>query len=1194
MKAFRKDFFREILKNKGRFLSVFFISLLGAAFFSGIRSAEGDMKTSADAYYDQTNYMDLRVLGTLGLTDADVEDIEKVKGVAQVTGGHTLEVLHKEGEKEQAVKLIALEDGVNETQILEGRLPQKTDEILVDQKFLDGTGKKIGDQVTFESGTDTALSDDLSQETFTIVGSATLPYYMDLTRGTGSIGNGSIDSFGLLLPETFTSEIYTEIYVQVDGAKELESYSTSYEKTVKQVQNRVEELGEEACQRRYDTVYQEGEEKLSDARKQVADGEKELADGKKTLEDGTSQIKEAKDTITEKEKELKEKEAILVQKETELQNGESQLAAKEKELTAGEQQLQQKTQELTAGKQELAAKQKELTNAAKSQLEEQAAKLEEQKTQLEEKEKELDANEAAVTAGIAQVQEGQAQLAAGMQSVQEEITRLEAQKEQLSQMEEPDAEQLAQIEAALQELRTQLAGLEAQKEALAQKEAELNGNLTQIRQGKGELEQARAQLSAGETEISTHRQELAAGEEKIAQAKEQLAAGESQIRQAQKQLTDGEAQIGQAKTQIADGKQQIAGAKATLADGKAQLSDGKQQIADGKSALQEAKDEIATKEMELEDGWKEYKKESRKAEKKLADAKEEIADGEKELADLSVPDWYVWGRDQVTSTENYGQDAARITNIGKFFPVIFFLVAALVSLTTMTRMIEEQRQQIGTLKALGYGDGVIAAKYLAYGLMFTISGGFVGVLIGEKILPWVIMNAYGMLYTGMKEYLTPLNWEQGGLAILASALCTGVATVAACYKELAARPAQLMRPEAPKNGKRILLERIPFLWKHLNFTTKSTIRNLIRYKKRFFMTVIGIGGCMGLIVVGFGLQDSITAIAKNQFVNLFTYQASAVFNGDATEEKKAQVQSEMEEYPGIQQILEMYCQSVELQSPKRSVDAVMEVPKDLTHFGDFFDLRDRVSGKHYDFPTQGAAISEKTADLLGLKVGDTVQMKKGDQIVEVEITEIVENYVRHFIYMTTDTYQTLFGKPAEYNQLLLRYEDTSDSYEDGLGQTIMEHPEIAAISFTSDLISEIDNMLRSLNIVIVVLIVSAGLLAFVVLYNLNNINITERQRELATLKVLGFYDGEVASYVYRENMVLTVFGILAGVGIGAFLHGNVIQTVEVDMMMFGRNIFFRSFLYSGLITLAFALFVNGMMYYRLKKIDMIESLKSVE
>lgn len=476
MKAFRKDFFREILKNKGRFLSVFFISLLGAAFFSGIRSAEGDMKTSADAYYDQTNYMDLRVLGTLGLTDTDMEDIAKVKGVAQVTGGHTLEVLHKEGEKEQTVKLIALEDGVNEPQILDGRLPQKTDEILVDQKFLDGTGKKIGDQVIFESGTDTALSDDLVHETFTIVGSATLPYYMELTRGTGSIGNGSIDSFGLLLPETFTSEIYTEIYVQVDGAKELESYSTSYEKAVKQVQNRVEELEEEACQRRYDTVYQEGQDKLSDARKQVTDGEKELADGKKTLEDGTLQIEEAKDTVAEKEKELKENESLLAEKETELQNGENQLAAKEKELTAGEQQLQQKMQELAAGKQELATKQTELTdgkvqlqiqeeelNTAKSQLEEQAAKLEEQKSQLEEKEKELDENEMTVTAGITQVQEGQEQLATGMQSVQEEITRLEAQKEQLSQMEEPDAEQLQQIETALQELKQQLTGLETQK-----------------------------------------------------------------------------------------------------------------------------------------------------------------------------------------------------------------------------------------------------------------------------------------------------------------------------------------------------------------------------------------------------------------------------------------------------------------------------------------------------------------------------------------------------------------------------------------------------------------------------------------------------------------------------------------------------------------------------------------------------------
>lgn len=914
MRAFRKDFIREITKNKGRFLSVFFIVLLGAAFFSGIRSAEGDMKVSADRYYDEVNYMDLKVLGTLGLTDDDLADIAKTDGVKAVYGGKTVEVLHDIGESEQVVKLIALTDGVNEPRVVEGRMPEKEDEILVDTQFLKSSGCEIGDQVTFTSGTEDPLSDSLTGDTFTIVGSATLPYYMDLNRGTGSIGNGSINSFALLLPETFTSDLYTEIYVQADGAQEEASYSDAYDETVKAVQTKIEALEDAACDRRYTAVKTEGQEKIDDAKQQVADAEQKLADAKTELDDGAQQ-----------------------------------------------------------------------------------------------------------------------------------------------------------------------------------------------------------------------------------------------------------------------------------------LADAKQEIADGKISLADAKQEIADKEKELEDGKAEYEKAKADAEPEIADAKQEIADGEKTLADLKKPTWYVWGRNKVTSTESFGQDAGRISNIGKFFPVIFFLVAALVSLTTMTRMIEEQRQQIGTLKALGYSDGVIAFKYFAYAMLSTVSGALAGVVVGEKILPWVIMNAYGMLYTGLPYYMTPLNWEQGGLAILASAACTGVATIAACYKELAAGPAELMRPEAPKNGKRIFLERIGVLWKHLNFTQKSTVRNLVRYKKRFFMTVIGIGGCMGLILVGFGLQDSITAIAKNQFVSLFTYQANAVLNSDVDESEKEALQTDLENHSGIDELLEMYCQNIELQTDKKTVDAVLEVPKELTNFNDFYAFRDRKSGEVYEFPTDGgAAISEKTATMLGVKAGDTVQLKKGDDIVDVKISIIVENYVRHYLYLAPDLYEELFGGAPDYNQLLMKYQDTSSNYETALGEKIMTYDGVAAISFTSDLIDQIDNMLRSLDIVIVVLIVSAGLLAFVVLYNLNNINITERQRELATLKVLGFFDGEVASYVYRENMVLTLFGVIAGMGIGTFLHHCVIQTVEVDMMMFGRNVFPRSYGWSALITLAFALFVNFMMFYRLRKIDMIESLKSVE
>lgn len=1449
MRAFRKDFIREITKNKGRFLSVFFIVLLGAAFFSGIRSAEGDMKVSADRYYDEVNYMDLKVLGTLGLTDDDLADIAKTDGVKAVYGGKTVEVLHDIGESEQVVKLIALTDSVNEPRVVKGRMPEKEDEILVDTQFLKSSGCEIGDQVTFTSGTEDPLSDSLTGDTFTIVGSATLPYYMDLNRGTGSIGNGSINSFALLLPEAFTSDLYTEIYVQADGAQEEASYSDAYDETVKAVQTKIEALEDAACDRRYTAVKTEGQEKIDDAKQQVVDAEQKLADAKTELDDGAQQLADAKVTIADKEQELLDGEQTLKDKEQELLDGKQTIAEKEQELLDGKQAIAEKEQELLSAKATIADKEQELVSgkatlkdkeaelasgkatleakaaeleSGKATLSQKAAELESGKTTLNQKAAELESGKAALEAKAKELSDGKTQLAAketelasGKTELEEKMAQLSAAKTELSQKQtelnaakeqlsvketelnaakeqlsaareeleskkeetaagraqyeaqkaayeeqknqyETAKDQLAQLggqlsdveaaqtevagqieaitaqldglteedevyaslleqktaleakqtelaqqlstmheqktfleqniaafEAASAEAEAQLVAAEAQitdaenqlaaadaqltekeqecaagedelaaakeelengeaqvtaglaqiadgeaqasayqkqledgeaqlnaaKAQIEEGEAQIEANRSKLEEGEAQLAAARAQIADGEQQIASYQQTIqsgeaqlaegrktiADGESQLADAKQTISNGESQIAEAKQSIADGETQLAEAKQTIADGESQLAEAKQTIADGETQLADAKQEIADGKISLADAKQEIADKEKELEDGKAEYEKAKADAEPEIADAKQEIADGEKTLADLKKPTWYVWGRDKVTSTESFGQDAGRISNIGKFFPVIFFLVAALVSLTTMTRMIEEQRQQIGTLKALGYSDGVIAFKYFAYAMLSTVSGALAGVVVGEKILPWVIMNAYGMLYTGLPYYMAPLNWEQGGLAILASAACTGVATIAACYKELAAGPAELMRPEAPKNGKRIFLERIGVLWKHLNFTQKSTVRNLVRYKKRFFMTVIGIGGCMGLILVGFGLQDSITAIAKNQFVSLFTYQANAVLNSDVDESEKEALQTDLENYSGIDELLEMYCQNIELQTDKKTVDAVLEVPKELTNFNDFYAFRDRKSGEVYEFPTDGgAAISEKTATMLGVKAGDTVQLKKGDDIVDVKISIIVENYVRHYLYLAPDLYEELFGGAPDYNQLLMKYQDTSSNYETALGEKIMTYDGVAAISFTSDLIDQIDNMLRSLDIVIVVLIVSAGLLAFVVLYNLNNINITERQRELATLKVLGFFDGEVASYVYRENMVLTLFGVIAGMGIGTFLHHCVIQTVEVDMMMFGRNVFPRSYGWSALITLAFALFVNFMMFYRLRKIDMIESLKSVE
>lgn len=1224
MKAFWKDFFREISKNKGRFLSVFFIVLLGSAFFSGIRSAEGDMKVSADRYYDDVDYMDLKILGTMGLTDEDLKDIQNTEGVKNVAGGHTLEVLHKVGEKEQVVKLIALTDKVNEPQIKEGRMPENSDEILVDESFLSYSDCKIGDKVTFESGTDEAVTDSLTGDTFTIVGTATLPYYMDLNRGTGSIGTGSINSFALLEPEVFTSDVYTELYVQIDGAKESASYSDEYDKTVKKVQKKIEALEDSACDRRYQTIQEEGQQEIADAKEQIQDAEEKLADAKQKLDDGEVQLSDARTTISKKEQELNDGESELKAKEAELESGKQTLVQKTKELESAKTQITEKTKELESGKQALESGKKELEankiqlaqkeqelNAGKTQLEEaktqfqtKIKEFETGKSQYEEKKSAYEAQRSqietaktqleAVSAGITQIENALTEMKNQLEILEDQLAKSESSDEIYETLLAQKTELESQITAQSEALSTLIAQKEALEAGISEFESAKPEAEVRLEEARIQIEEAGTQIEQAKATLSQKEEELNAGQVQIDSAKKQLQEAEEKIKQNEAIISDGEAQLVQAQNQIKEGESQILEAQKTLADGEKQLTDAKQTLAKGRTSLEEAKSELEAKAQELEDGKAEYETAKKDAEPEITDAKQKISDGEEELAKLEVPTWYVWGRDKITSTESFGQDAERISNIGEFFPVIFFLVAALVSLTTMTRMIEEQRQQIGTLKALGYSDGKIALKYFAYAMVSTVSGALAGVVVGEKILPWVIMNAYGMLYTGLPYYLTPLNWHQGGLAVLASAGCTGVATLAACQKELMSKPAELMRPQAPKNGKRIFLERIDILWKHLNFTQKSTVRNLVRYKKRFFMTVIGIGGCMGLILVGFGLQDSITAIAKNQFVNLFTYEANVILDSNVSEAEKEAQQKDLKAYQGIDEMLELYCQNVELQSEKKTVDTVLEVPKTLEGFEDFFEFRDRVSGKHYAFPKEGAAISEKTADMLGVKVGDTVELKKGDTIVKVKISVIVENYVRHYLYLTTETYESLFHETPNYNQLLLRYQDTSKDYEDALGEKIMKYDSVAAISFTSDLIGQIDDMLRSLDIVIVVLIVSAGLLAFVVLYNLNNINITERQRELATLKVLGFYDGEVASYVYRENIVLTLFGIIAGMGIGNFLHHYVIQTVEVDMMMFGRNVFFRSYFYSGFITLAFALFVNGMMFYRLRKIDMIESLKSVE
>ena len=747
-------------------------------------------------------------------------------------------------------------------------------------------------------------------------------------------------------------------------------------------------------------------------------------------------------------------------------------------------------------------------------------------------------------------------------------------------------------------MEAKLVGMQAQKTQL---ETTKSGLLLQMNQAGFATE---ADLEAQITSLTKQKADLDAKEKALLQQEQTLAAQEEELLSAGRQITDGKSQIAAArsqldstKSQITDGKAQIQSAWAllnekegTLNASKAQLASGEQELADGRSeyeqAAKEAEEQITDGQAKITDG-----------EKQLTDAKQQIADAKAEIKKIENPKWYVQTReDALTEYQGYGDNADRMRSIGKVFPVLFFLVAALISLTTMTRMVEEQRVQIGTMKALGYGKAAIAGKYIGYALIATLGGSIFGVLAGEKILPFIIIYAYMILYKHLPAILVPYHMSYALQASGIAVACTLIATIASCYKELAAEPAELMRPAAPKQGKRILLERIGIIWKHLNFTWKSTVRNLIRYKKRFFMTIFGIGGCMALMVVGFGLKDCIYEIVSLQYEKVQFYDAATYMSDDISEENRQQLHDYLDQNADIKETIEARMQKTDVKSASGKKTLYLMVPSDNEKIEDFLSFHSRTNKDEvYSLKKDEVILTEKMASLLNVKVGDELTIEdedRGDQTVTVGA--ICENYMSHYLYLSPEKYEELYGVPAEYNTIIYSVKDGKDDQIEKIGTKLLSMDGVLNVSYTSSIEGRLDDMLRSLNLVIVVLIVSAGMLAFVVLYNLNNINITERQRELATLKVLGFYDGEVASYVYRENILLTIIGSVVGMVLGNLLHRYIILTVEVEEAMFGRQIHWQSYLYSFLFTVAFSLFVNWVMFYKLKKIDMVESLKSVE
>ncbi|MDI9215482.1 FtsX-like permease family protein [Clostridium tertium] len=654
--------------------------------------------------------------------------------------------------------------------------------------------------------------------------------------------------------------------------------------------------------------------------------------------------------------------------------------------------------------------------------------------------------------------------------------------------------------------------------------------------------------------------EIQSGEEKLRLA-------ESEITNKENELINGEKLLNEKKIQLEVSKNEAVN----------QFESSKLQLENGKNELQKGKEE--------------YEKSKETFEREIASAEAKIKKAENDVKSIEEPSWYILDRNSHYSYVDYKNNADSIDKLAKIFPVFFFLVAALVCLTTMTRMVDEQRINIGTLKALGYSKYKIVSKYLIYSFLASFLGSIVGLAIGLTVFPIVVFDAYGIMYTLPKvelEFNIPIAISITVIAILVTTL----SSFFACYKELSETPSALMRPKAPKNGKRILVERVNFIWSKLSFIGKVTVRNIFRYKKRFFMTVFGIAGCTALIVTGFGIKDSIKTIVDKQYGDIFKYNLTINIDKDASDLEKQDIFSDISSLKEVDKLLMVQSESAKIVTGDGDKDIYIIVPESLDKLDQFINLQNRLSKEKLKLNNDGVILSEKSATKANVKVGDDVKVKVNNKEISLKVSGIAENYTFNYLYMSSKYYKEKFDIDSNFNSILVNTSIIEN--EDQFSKSIMDKPIVKSVSFNTGIKDNFDNTIQSLNYVVLVMIVSAGALAFVVLYNLTNVNISERIREIATIKVLGFYNNEVSAYIYRENIILTVFGIVFGEILGVFLHRFIMITVEMDNMMFGRSIDSLSFIISALLTIVFAVLVNIVMYYKLKKVKMIESLKSVD
>lgn len=1088
---------REIRSSLGRYLAIFAIIALGAGLFVGLRLSRPDFLETYNNYTNKTNFYDFRLVSTLGLTDEDIAEVKKMDGVKLAEGAVGADFLFNTADEDNLIMMAqSIPENVNQIKLKAGRMPEKANECLADPDMY--SKDDIGSTIKLSKDNSEQTFDTFAYDEYTIVGLADSVLYINMERGSSTLGNGSVKGYIYIPADGFSTDYYTDIYVCVESEGYV--YSDEYEQSTQKYVDGLEKFMSERAVIRRDAIIDDAMSQLDDAKKQYEDGKAQYDAAKADYDAGYAEYtKKKSDTEAQLEKARKE-----------IENAESMMGDTSV--------IDQKQAELDAAKAE------------------------------------LDKGQAEYESGLRQFN-AKAKLAYG--AVDEQIAYYE---NRISDKQNDIAAQNAEIES----LNAQLA------------EAQANGDSLKVRLIEWKIKTANDRISLDNADIERYNERLEVHRQKRAEV-------DAELEPYRKQLEDAKAQLDSGYAQIAAGQAELDAAREMISSGGAQLETAKKQYEQGKA---EAERGFAEAEKELASG----KAQLDAAKAELDKGAAELDSAEKQIKNINHADTYVLGRDTNAGYVCFESDTNVVQSVASVFPVFFFLVAALVCLTTMTRMIADQRTQIGIMKALGYSSGAIMGKYMFYSGSATVLGSIFGIAAGSFAFPAIVWFGYGLIYN-LSGLTFTMNWPLALGITAANLLVTLLVTWYCCAKELKCAPADLIRPKAPEAGKRILLERIPTVWNDMSFMQKVSARNIMRYKKRIFMMLLGIGGCTALVLTALGLNDTIQNVVTRQYDDIILYDYEITMAYDMNEEEQEIFFRDAGD--DIKDAVFLYRGLAEVSGSDAIKSATLTVT-DGKKLCKYIDLS--YDGEPIDYPGRGeAAINYNLARQLGgIEVGDEIKLTTSEKKeLTVTVSALFDNYVDSFVFISPETCEEQLGEVPEYKSALVNAPDGADVNRCAEALT-HDVDGVRGVTLSTDIKERMSSMLDGLLVVVAAIILCAGLLAFIVLYNLTNINISERIREIATLKVLGFYPNEAAHYVFRENLILTGAGAVFGLGLGVALHAFVMNAIKVDMMYFKPHISFLSFAVSIVITFVFAMIVNAIMRRRIDNIDMAGALKSIE